>query len=122
NSTWAVAFAAVAIGIIRLLPAFNGPIRLALVVAVVGIAGYLIFLLTVDVPMYLTRWRATVSAGGKLLRQLEGLRAISTRWVVTHEFSEWKEEMTWMALYFSAAVWSSLALCVFYALTSHLAR
>jgi hypothetical protein len=29
--------------------------------------------------------------------------------------------MTWMALYFSAAVWASLALCVFYALVYRLA-
>ncbi|MBV8753304.1 MAG: hypothetical protein JO328_10655 [Hyphomicrobiales bacterium] len=122
NSTWALAFAAVGIALIRLLPEFDGPIRVARVVAVAGIAGYLIFLLTVDVPMYLGRWRATVSGGGKLLRPLEGLRDISTRWVVTHELSEWKDEMTWMALYFSAAVWSSLALCVFYALTQHLAK
>lgn len=122
NSTWAVAFAAVAIGLARLMPEFDSPVRLALVIAVVGIVGYLVFIFTVDVPMYLARWRAKVSAGGKLLRPLEGLRDISTRWVVTHDFSEWKEEMTWMALYFSAAVWSSLALCVFYALVGHLAR
>jgi hypothetical protein len=116
NSTWAVAFAAVAVGLARLLPEFDGPLRIALVIAIVGIAGYLFFLLTVDVPMYLGRWRAKLSAGGKLLSPLEGLRDISTRWVVTHDLSEWKDEMTWMALYFSAAVWSSLALCVFYAL------
>ena len=122
NSTWAAAFAAVAIGLTRLLPAFDGPVRVVLLIAIVGIAGYLVFLLTVDVPMYLARWRAAVSAGGRLLRPLEGLRDISTRWVVTHDISEWKDEMTWMALYFSAAVWSSLALCVFSALTGHLAR
>ncbi|HML12018.1 MAG TPA: hypothetical protein VK456_01855, partial [Xanthobacteraceae bacterium] len=61
-------------------------------------------------------WRAKAFDGSKLLRPLEGLRDVSTRWVVTHDLSEWKDEMTWMALYFSAAVWASLALCVFYAL------
>jgi hypothetical protein len=30
--------------------------------------------------------------------------------------------MTWMALYFSGAVWASLALCVFYALEGELPR
>jgi hypothetical protein len=33
---------------------------------------------------------------------------------VTHDFAEWKDEIAWMSLYFSAAVWASLALCVFY--------
>ena len=43
---------------------------------------------------------------------LEGLRDVSTRWVVTHDIAEWKDEIAWMSLYFSVAVWASLALCV----------
>jgi hypothetical protein len=39
---------------------------------------------------------------------------------VTHDLAEWKDEIAWMSLYFSAAVWASLALCVFYALEHHL--
>jgi len=35
---------------------------------------------------------------------------VSARWVVTHDFAEWKDEIVWMSLYFSAAVWASLAL------------
>jgi hypothetical protein len=33
--------------------------------------------------------------------------------VVTHDLAEWKEEILWMSLYFSAGVWASLALCGF---------
>src|SRR4029077_12829241 len=51
NLIWAVAFSAVGIGLCRLLSEFDGPVRVALVVAIVGIAGYLAFLLAVDVPM-----------------------------------------------------------------------
>ena len=122
NSIWAVAFSAVGIGLGRLLPEFDGAVRAILIVAIVGIGGYIAFLLTVDVPMYLTRWRAKMSDGGKCMRLFEGLRDASTRWVVTHDISEWKDEMTWMALYFSVAVWGSLALCVFYAVGNHLTR
>jgi hypothetical protein len=116
NSIWAVAFFAIGIGLCRLLPDFDGPIRLVLVVAIVGIAGYLTFLVTVDVPMYLGRWRAKLADGSKLLRPLDGLRDVSTRWVVTHDLAEWRGEIPWMSLYFSAAVWASLALCVFYSI------
>ena len=84
---------------------------MVLVIAIVGIAGYLAFLVAVDVPMYVNRWRAR--ARGMLLTPLEGLRDASTRWVVTHDLAHWKEEIPWMSLYFSAAVWASLALCVF---------
>jgi hypothetical protein len=116
NSIWAVTFAAIGIGLARLVPDFDGSVRVALAIACVGIAGYLIFLLTVDVPMYVSRWRDEAANGRRLLRPLEGLRDASTRWVVTRDFAAWKDEIAWMSLYFSAAVWSSLALCVFYAL------
>ena len=122
NSIWAVAFFLVGIGLCRLLPEFDGLVRVVLAIAIVGIASYLVFLMTVDVPMYLSRWRTDVANGNRLLRPLEGLRDVSTRWVVTHDLAEWKGEIAWMSLYFSAAVWASLALCVFYSLEDHLPR
>ncbi len=122
NSIWAVAFFIVGIGLCRLLPEFDGEVRVILVVTIIGIAGYLAFLMTVDVPMYLNRWRIEIGGGSKLLKPLEGLRDVSTRWIVTHDLAEWKEEIAWMSLYFSAAVWASLALCVCYSLGDHLPR
>jgi hypothetical protein len=122
NSIWAVAFFVVGIGLCRLLPEFDGPVRVVLAIAIIGIIGYLAFLMTIDVPMYLSRWRAEVADGGKLLRPLEGLRDVSARWIVTHDLAEWKDEIVWMSLYFSVAVWASLALCVFYSLEDHLPR
>src|SRR5271166_5272104 len=73
NSIWAVAFVVTGIGLCRLLPEFDGPVRVVLAIAIIGIASYLAFLMTIDVPMYLARWRA-VADGSKLLRPLEGLR------------------------------------------------
>lgn len=122
NSIWAVAFFIIGIGLCRLLPEFNGVSSVVVVVAIVGIAGYLTFLITVDVPMYLNRWRAQVADGGRLLTPREGFRDVSTRWVVTHDLADWKEEIAWMSLYFSGAVWASLALCLFYCLDSHWLR
>ncbi len=120
NSIWAVAFLLVGAGLCRLLPEFNGPVRWTLAVAITGIIAYLIFLATIDVPMYLSRWQAGPAETGRLLGLLEGLHDASTRWVVTHDFDEWKDEIAWMSLYFSAAVWASLALCVIYSLDGHL--
>jgi hypothetical protein len=122
NSIWAVAFFIVGIGLCRLLPEFDGAVRVILAISIFGIAAYLAFLMTVDVPMYLNRWRAEAGDGSTLLTHREGLRDVSTRWIVTHDLAEWKEEIAWMSLYFSLAVWSSLALCVFYSLEDHLPR
>src|SRR5712675_1136572 len=112
NSIWAVTFFVVGVGLCRLVPEFDGPVRVVLAVAIIGIAGYLAFLMIIDVPMYLSRWRAKLADGSRLLRPIEGLRDVSTRWVVTHDLAEWKGKIAWMSLYFSAAVWASLALCV----------
>jgi hypothetical protein len=122
NSIWAIAFVAVGIGLCRLLPEFDGLVRLGLMVAISGVAAYLAFLITIDVPMYLTRWREGLADGGKTLGPLEGLRDASTRWTVTHDFAQWKDEIAWMSLYFTAAVWASLALCLIHSLGDHLPR
>ena len=116
NSIWGVAFFIVGIGLCRLLPEFDGTVRVVLVIAIIGIAGFLAFLATIDVPMYLTRWRAEVANGSRSLSPLEGLRDVSVRWVVTHDIAEWKDEIAWMSLYFSVAVWASLAMCVCYSI------
>jgi hypothetical protein len=120
NSLWAVAFFIIGVGLCRLLPEFDGALRMALILAIVGIAGYLAFLATIDVPMYLTRWRAGAANGSRLLSPVEGIRDASVRWVVTHDIAEWKDEIAWMTLYFSGAVWASLALCAFYAFGARL--
>jgi len=120
NSLWALGFFVVGVALCRLLPEFDGPVRLALAMALIGIAAYLAFLMTIDVPMYVSRWRAARADGGRRLRPLEGLRDVSTRWVVTHDLAEWRDEIAWMSLYFSAAVWASLALCVCCSLTDRL--
>jgi hypothetical protein len=122
NSIWAVSFLLIGIGLCLLLPEFDGALRAALVVGIVGIVGFLIFLVTVDVPMYLARWQVDTRASIAPLGLLEGLHDASVRWVVTHDIDEWKDEIAWMSLYFSGAVWGSLALCVVYAFTGSLPR
>jgi hypothetical protein len=122
NSLWAVAFAIVGVALARLLPEFHGPVRWVLIGSIVGIALYLAFLVTVDVPMYLSRWKAGLDDGSKLFSVLEGLRDVRTRWVVSHDITHWKGEIAWMSLYFSGAVWASLALCAAYSLDDYLPR
>src|SRR5882757_71839 len=82
NSIWAVAFFIVGIGLCRLIPEFDGLVRAVFAIAIIGIAGYLAFLMTFDVPMYLRRWRVEVVGRSKFLRPLAGLRDASTRWIV----------------------------------------
>src|SRR5262249_47732215 len=85
-----------------------------------GICGYIAFLVSVDVPMYFTRWQADVASGKQVLSVFTGFYDVATRWAVTHDIAHWHQEIPWMSLYFSAAVWSSLALCGFLWVRDHL--
>jgi hypothetical protein len=113
NSIWALTFLLIAVALLRLLTAFHGVARIAIGMTIVGVAGYLGFLVVIDVPMYFGRWQADLASGREPLGVIAGLHDVSTRWIVTHDFAQWKDEIAWMSLYFSAAVWSSLALCGF---------
>ena len=113
NSIWALAFLLIAVALIRLIGEFRGIARAGLCVAIAGIGAYLAFLIAVDVPMYLARGQEDMASGKALFGLLSGLHDVATRLTVTHDLAQWRDEMAWMALYFSAAVWSSLALCGF---------
>src|SRR5262245_38656084 len=113
NSIWAITFLLIEIALLRLLTEFLGVMRWADMESFAGIWDYLAFLVTIDVPMYFARWQTDLANGKQLLGILAGLHDVSTRWVVTHDVAHWQPEFAWMALYFSAAVWSSLMLCGF---------
>ena len=119
NSLWTAALLLIAMALLRLLPRFRGFVQFSILAAIAGVAGYVAFMATVDVPMYLARWHAEKAAGQEFFGLLGGLHDVATRWVVTHDIDRWKNEIAWMSLYFSLAVWTSLILAGF-GLVKHL--
>ena len=61
NSLWTATFFLIAVALLRLLMRFRGVVRFALAAAAVGIAGYVVFMCTVDVPMYFVRWQTDMA-------------------------------------------------------------
>jgi hypothetical protein len=88
-------------------PAVRGPFLAAALA--LGIL-YIIFMVSIDIPMYLSRWRADEARGREYLALGQGLRDAWSRRVVTFSWEEWRAEIPWMTLYFSVCVWWSLAL------------
>jgi hypothetical protein len=76
-------------------------------------AGYVVFMATVDVPTYFGRWLTDLATGKTYFGLFAGLHDPATRWVVTHDIAPWQDEIAWMSLYFSVAVWASLMLAAF---------
>src|ERR1700738_2677266 len=113
NSLWAAIFLLIGAGLVVLLDKFEGLIQFAIRSALLGIVGYVAFMVMVDVPMYFERWQADAASGKELLGLIAGLQDAGARWIVTRNLARWEGEITWMTLYFSLAVWASLGLCWF---------
>lgn len=117
ESIWAVS--SLFIGMAMLALAIHQPeccFRVG-IVGMVGCTAFFIFMITVDVPMYVRRWRETRqhmmrSKEKKLvyMSSFEGSIDAMERRVVTKSWKVWKEETLWLTLYFSTAVWLSLFL------------
>jgi hypothetical protein len=113
NALWTVAFALVGIALVRLAASFRGVVRWLIAATAAGAGGYVVFMSVIDVPMYLHRWQAALASGHQQLDLLAGLRDLASRWLVTHSIAQWQDEIAWMSLYFSVAVWTSLLLGAF---------
>src|SRR3954452_11231327 len=66
NSIWAITFLLIAAALVRLMTDFHGAMRWAIGATVAGIACYLAFLVTIDVPMYFARWQVDQASGKPL--------------------------------------------------------
>lgn len=110
QSLWTFTAGLMAVALFLVWRRESGARRRFLTVALVACAAFVAFMCTVDVPMYLSRWRADELNGRAYLSLTEGLRDVAQRWTVTYSLADWREEIAWMSLYFSFAVWISLAL------------
>ena len=113
NSLWTATFLLIGFALLRLAPRFRGAARAVIAATAAGIAGYLVFMVTVDVPLYVDRWQAQIAGGHAFLGLVAGWHDVAGHWVVARDFTRWRHEIPWMTLYFSVAVWSSLGLAAF---------
>jgi hypothetical protein len=110
ESTWATVAVLMFIGLTLVRPRLQGSMRAFVGQAIWIIAGYFVFLATIDVPMYFNRWRGDTAAGTHYFGLADGFRDAASRWVVTMRIEDWRWEMLWMSLYFSFGVWISVSL------------
>ncbi len=122
ESTWALTYFLILICLINLLPKFKNAFKFVIAISIVCTALYVLFMIQVDVPMYFHRLQVDNLSGKALLSFSEGIHDLQTRWIVTHDIEKWKDEIPWMSLYFSVAVWTSLALCYVPLTKAHLKK
>ena len=111
ESLWGLAAALLVVAAAGLwMRAAAGGRRPVLLAACAAGSIYVGYMFLVDVPMYWTRWLADEAAGRHYLGLGQGLVDVAVRRVVSHRWEDWRHEVVWMSLYFSVAVWISLAL------------
>jgi hypothetical protein len=88
----------------------GGSLPLWVAVGLIASAGTTALILFVDVPMYIVRWRIAKRAGLRYLKVIDGLKDTLVRRRVSHAREDWRSEVLWMSLYFSAGVWVSLGI------------
>jgi hypothetical protein len=110
ESIWGLTAALLVLSLAAIWPRCDTRTRMLLgVICAAGVA-YIVFMFLVDVPMYWARWLADEAGGRQSLGVMQGLLDVSEKRVVSHDWNVWKSEVAWMSLYFSVAVWLSIAL------------
>tara|TARA_Y100000589_G_C26997775_1_gene565404 strand:- start:88 stop:873 length:786 start_codon:yes stop_codon:yes gene_type:complete len=110
ESIWALTFTLVGVGLGLSAPHMEGVWQTMGYTASILCAAYVLFMVVVDVPMYLKRWKAGKDKGEKLLGFRLGFADAWSRRIVTRDWKIWKPEVAWLTGYFSGAVWVSLAI------------
>ena len=107
---WSIMVALVAAGFVIYAQQAGGGLPLWVVIGLIACAGTTALIMFVDIPLYIARWRTGKRAGLRYLRIRDGLKDALLRRQVTHAVEDWRNEVLWMSLYFSAGVWVSLAI------------
>jgi hypothetical protein len=110
NSLWGIAAVLVVGGLLVMAPGFPPHRRPLLATWIIGGIAYIAFMFIADVPMYWSRWVADEASGRTYLTLAQGAADASACKLVSFQWEHWKNEVTWMSLYFSAGVWVSLSL------------
>jgi hypothetical protein len=110
ESIWGLSAALLVASLAAIWPRCDAKLRPLLAAWCAAGIAYVAFMFLVDVPMYWSRWIADEASGRHYLSVGQGVLDASSRWIVSHRWRDWHSEVAWMSLYFSVAVWLSIAL------------
>ena len=110
ESLWAVSAMLLVTSLMAVWSRCDASLRPALAVICAAGVAYVGYMFLVDVPMYWSRWVADEAAGRQYMSIVQGALDASAHRVVSHRWEDWQNEVAWMSLYFSTAVWLSIAL------------
>ena len=110
ESLWAVCGVLLVASFISLWPKVSHHHRWFLNAMILFGIGFVVFMVLVDVPMYWARWQADSQMGINYLTIRQGILDAVQQCKVSFDAHVWREEIPWMTLYFTVAVWVSISL------------
>ncbi len=110
ESIWGLCAALLVAGVIAVSPRCTPRRRPMLLAWCIAGAAYVAYMYAVDVPMYWARWLADEATGRHYQTLVQGIWDAASRRAVSHRWEDWRNEVAWMSLYFSVAVWMSISL------------
>ena len=90
----------------------NNSIKSLLNMAIPLGIGFVLFLIIVDIPMYIKRWKKNPDPEVKPMD--ENFRSLAQCKKVSKSFETWKQDIPWQTGYFTLGVWSSIGLVLWY--------
>ena len=107
---WAAGFSWMAALLAVIAMDTSGPVQMLATAGIAASAVFVTYVVAVDVPMYIRRFRDGKAAGLRYLSLAEGARDAMRRRVPSHSWEKWKDDAAWLTPYFSAGAWISMAL------------
>ncbi len=110
ESLWTIAGLLLVISFVSLWRYVTGYLRHFIAAMTIFAIGYVLFMVTIDVPLYWSRWQMDTAAGIDYLHLKQGFIDITRNYSVSFDWEVWRQEIPWMTLYFTVAVWVSIYL------------
>jgi hypothetical protein len=110
ESIWAVVALLLLISILSFYSKVESKRRPLVAFMCLFLLAYVLFLVVIDIPKYIIRYVADQEDGTVYLAFSDGIDDLLGKWVVSYSYNDWVNEMAWLGLYFSTAVWLTIYL------------
>lgn len=107
---WSVAFIWVGVSLTMVAGRAEGVLYAACLTGIVLAALFVLYVFTVDIPMYIRRYLHHRSQRTAYLSLTHGFRDALFRRETEQSWTAWKADAAWLTPYFSVGVWSSLGI------------
>jgi len=79
-----------------------------------GAVIYILFMITIDIPMYIKRAKHRLKDKTKYFNFIDGIKDMNQCKITSRSYDDWKTDMMWISSYFIFAVWSSIYLVIWH--------